>query len=145
MAPHCTHRAQLAALLPVLVARPFCPRRVAVRSALRARAHSRSASRCAAERGSRIASGGTAALLSRSLTRALPAPPSSPLRHVFFAGNCAEFKSSEIKSVDGVDSVGEDGVAVRVVEVPRFCDTASAVLLNLHTLEATTISFGTVL
>ena len=64
---------------------------------------------------------------------------------MFFAGNCAEFKSSEIKSVDGVDSVGEDGVAVRVIEVPRFSDTASAVLLNLHTLEATTISFGTVL
>ena len=55
-------------------------------------------------------------------------------RHVYFSGNAEAFRSHEAV---------EDGVAVRVIEVPRFCTTATAVLVNLQTLEAKPITFGT--
>ncbi|EDQ85024.1 uncharacterized protein MONBRDRAFT_29660 [Monosiga brevicollis MX1] len=54
--------------------------------------------------------------------------------HVFFAGNQPEFATKECS--------GPDGQKVRLVCVPDFSKTATAVLLDLHTLEATPLCFS---
>lgn len=37
---------------------------------------------------------------------------------------------------------GEDGQTVRLVCIPKFSTTSTAVIVDLETLETTTISFG---
>jgi DNA polymerase delta subunit 2 len=60
---------------------------------------------------------------------------SSP--HVFFAGNQASFGT---KMLTGPPGEGRD-FQVRLVSVPRFDSTGIATLLNLRTLDCTSISF----
>ncbi|XP_046424565.1 DNA polymerase delta subunit 2 [Neodiprion fabricii] len=53
---------------------------------------------------------------------------------IYFAGNMEKYESSLWK--------GEDGQTVRLICVPRFCDSGTAVLVDLDTLDAQAISFG---
>ncbi|XP_015110005.1 DNA polymerase delta small subunit [Diachasma alloeum] len=53
---------------------------------------------------------------------------------VYFVGNTDKFESKIFK--------GENGEEVRLVSVPKFSSTSTAVLLDLKTLEASPICFG---
>eukprot|EP01025_Chloroclados_australasicus_P034477 TRINITY_DN3520_c0_g1_i1.p1 TRINITY_DN3520_c0_g1~~TRINITY_DN3520_c0_g1_i1.p1 ORF type:complete len:457 (-),score=36.29 TRINITY_DN3520_c0_g1_i1:281-1489(-) len=53
--------------------------------------------------------------------------------HVFFVGNQAKYHTRVFS---------EEGVSVRVVCVPSFCETQQAVLINLRNLECFPISVG---
>ncbi|ESO89002.1 hypothetical protein LOTGIDRAFT_106607 [Lottia gigantea] len=53
--------------------------------------------------------------------------------HIYFAGNQDKFESSIFK--------GDKGQEVLLVTVPKFCETTSAVLINLRNLECQTINF----
>ncbi|KAB1216451.1 DNA polymerase delta small subunit [Morella rubra] len=55
--------------------------------------------------------------------------------HVYFAGNQDRYKTDLIK--------GSEGQLVRLICIPRFCDTGVAVVLNLRNLECHPLSFGT--
>lgn len=57
--------------------------------------------------------------------------------HIFFAGNQPEFKYKLYKSAGGQE--------VLLVSVPRFCQTATAVLVNLATLECLPLTFRSAL
>lgn len=59
--------------------------------------------------------------------------------HVFYAGNQAAFES---KLLRGVSEGCTKEVSTRLVCVPRFDDTGVAVLVNLRTLDCTTVSFS---
>lgn len=61
---------------------------------------------------------------------------SSP--HVFYAGNQACFESKLLRG--GVQSAKKE-VSTRMVCVPRFDETGVAVLVNLRTLDCSTVSF----
>ena len=54
--------------------------------------------------------------------------------HVFFAGNQSEFKSRRM--------IGESGQVVQVVSIPSFDKTSTAVLVNLKTLDCSSMSFN---
>ena len=54
--------------------------------------------------------------------------------HVYFAGNQPEFGTDVVE--------GPAGQKVRVILVPRFATTLSAVLVNLSTLDCHVINFG---
>ncbi|KAL8585414.1 hypothetical protein ACOMHN_046657 [Nucella lapillus] len=53
--------------------------------------------------------------------------------HIYFVGNQPDFKHKLVKSAEGRE--------VLLVTVPRFCQTATAVLVNLTTLDCTPLSF----
>lgn len=53
--------------------------------------------------------------------------------HVYFVGNQPEFKHKVYK--------GSSGQEVLLVTVPRFCQTATAVLINLASLDCTPLTF----
>ena len=53
--------------------------------------------------------------------------------HVLFSGNMDSYGDRLVK--------GENGQAVRLITIPKFNETNSAVLLNLNTLESSEISF----
>ncbi|XP_050940009.1 DNA polymerase delta small subunit isoform X2 [Cucumis melo] len=55
--------------------------------------------------------------------------------HVYFIGNQDKFDTRLIK--------GAEGQMVRLIAIPRFCETGIAVMLNLRNLECHTLSFGT--
>ncbi|XP_062167164.1 DNA polymerase delta small subunit [Alnus glutinosa] len=55
--------------------------------------------------------------------------------HVYFVGNQDKFKTDLIK--------GSEGQLVRLICIPKFCETGVAVVLNLRNLECHTLSFGT--
>ncbi|XP_038702275.1 DNA polymerase delta small subunit-like [Tripterygium wilfordii] len=55
--------------------------------------------------------------------------------HVYFVGNQDKFATSLLK--------GSEGQLVRLICIPKFCETGVAVVLNLKTLECHTLSFGT--
>lgn len=55
--------------------------------------------------------------------------------HIFFSGNQAQFKCNTIK--------GPSGQQILEVSVPRFCDTATCVLVNLKSLECQPLQFMT--
>ncbi|XP_023903662.1 DNA polymerase delta small subunit [Quercus suber] len=55
--------------------------------------------------------------------------------HVYFVGNQDKYKTDLIK--------GSEGQLVRLICIPKFCDTGVAVVLNLRNLECHTLSFGT--
>lgn len=55
--------------------------------------------------------------------------------HVYFVGNQDKYKTALIK--------GSEGQLVRLICIPKFCDTGVAVVLNLRNLECHTLSFGT--
>ncbi|KAL0383768.1 UNVERIFIED_CONTAM: DNA polymerase delta small subunit [Sesamum calycinum] len=55
--------------------------------------------------------------------------------HVYFVGNQEKYESSLIK--------GSDGQVVRLICIPRFAETGTAVMLNLRNLECHALSFGT--
>lgn len=54
--------------------------------------------------------------------------------HVYFVGNQDKFESSLIK--------GSDGQVVRLICIPRFAETGTAVMLNLRNLECHALTFG---
>ncbi|KAJ1821412.1 DNA polymerase delta small subunit Cdc1 [Coemansia sp. RSA 2599] len=54
--------------------------------------------------------------------------------HVYFVGNQSQF--------DSVVTRGPDGQTTRVVMVPRFSDTSQIVLVNLRTLECSTLEIS---
>ncbi|EPS71644.1 hypothetical protein M569_03114, partial [Genlisea aurea] len=53
--------------------------------------------------------------------------------HVYFVGNQDEYESSSIQ--------GAEGQVVRLISIPSFAETATAVVLNLRNLECHTLSF----
>ncbi|KAL6522390.1 DNA polymerase delta subunit 2 [Orobanche minor] len=55
--------------------------------------------------------------------------------HVYFVGNQEKYETSLIE--------GSEGQVVRLICIPRFAETGTAVVLNLRNLECHTISFGT--
>ncbi|XP_034224574.1 DNA polymerase delta small subunit isoform X3 [Prunus dulcis] len=55
--------------------------------------------------------------------------------HVYFIGNQDKYDSRLVK--------GSEGQMVRLICIPKFCETGVAVVLNLGTLECHTLSFGT--
>ncbi|CAB4286855.1 unnamed protein product [Prunus armeniaca] len=55
--------------------------------------------------------------------------------HVYFIGNQDKYDSRLIK--------GSEGQMVRLICIPKFCETGVAVVLNLGNLECHTLSFGT--
>ncbi|KAI3471531.1 hypothetical protein Pfo_028181 [Paulownia fortunei] len=55
--------------------------------------------------------------------------------HVYFVGNQDKYEASLIK--------GSDGQVVRLICIPRFAETGTAVVLNLRNLECHALSFGT--
>ncbi|KAL5545463.1 hypothetical protein UlMin_005150 [Ulmus minor] len=55
--------------------------------------------------------------------------------HVYFVGNQDKFDSRLLK--------GPEGQIVRVVSIPRFCETGTAVVLNMRNLECHALTFGT--
>ncbi|KAL0405011.1 UNVERIFIED_CONTAM: DNA polymerase delta small subunit [Sesamum radiatum] len=55
--------------------------------------------------------------------------------HVYFVGNQEKYESTLMK--------GSDGQVVRLVCIPRFAETGTAVVLNLRNLECHALSFGT--
>ncbi|KAG6401186.1 hypothetical protein SASPL_138034 [Salvia splendens] len=54
--------------------------------------------------------------------------------HVYFIGNQEKFDTSVIK--------GSDGQVVRLVCIPKFAETGTAVMLNLRNLECHALTFG---
>lgn len=57
--------------------------------------------------------------------------------HIYFAGNCPEFET-ELFSLGQRE---DEEVNIRLVCVPRFCDTQSVAVVNLDTLECHQMSF----
>ncbi|XP_051183494.1 DNA polymerase delta small subunit [Lolium perenne] len=55
--------------------------------------------------------------------------------HVYFVGNQDRYESRLLQ--------GSEKQQVRLISIPRFCDTGIAVMLNLRNLECTTLSFST--
>jgi len=55
--------------------------------------------------------------------------------HVYFAGNCEEF---------GTKLIEHDGATTRLICIPSFEMTGQAVLMNLKSMECTTVEFGDV-
>ncbi|XP_010554876.1 PREDICTED: DNA polymerase delta small subunit isoform X2 [Tarenaya hassleriana] len=55
--------------------------------------------------------------------------------HVYFIGNQVKFGTCLLK--------GSEGQAVRLICIPKFCETGVAVAVNLRNLECHTVSFGT--
>ncbi|PIN03618.1 DNA polymerase delta, regulatory subunit 55 [Handroanthus impetiginosus] len=55
--------------------------------------------------------------------------------HVYFVGNQDKYETSLMK--------GSDGQVVRLICIPRFAETGTAVMLNLRNLECYALSFGT--
>ncbi|XP_052173852.1 DNA polymerase delta small subunit [Diospyros lotus] len=55
--------------------------------------------------------------------------------HVYFVGNQDKYETRLIQ--------GSEGQVVRLICIPRFCETGMAVLLNLRNLECHALSFGT--
>ncbi|KAL6523208.1 DNA polymerase delta subunit 2 [Orobanche gracilis] len=55
--------------------------------------------------------------------------------HVYFVGNQEKYETSLIE--------GSEGQVVRLICIPTFAETGTAVVLNLRNLECHTISFGT--
>ncbi|XP_050383250.1 DNA polymerase delta small subunit isoform X2 [Argentina anserina] len=55
--------------------------------------------------------------------------------HVYFVGNQDKYGSRLVK--------GSEGQMVRLICIPKFCETGVAVVLNMRTLECHTLSFGT--
>ncbi|GLT77943.1 hypothetical protein SLA2020_494960 [Shorea laevis] len=55
--------------------------------------------------------------------------------HVYFVGNQDKYKTDLIK--------GSEGQLVRLICIPKFCETGVAVVLNLRNLECHILSFGT--
>ncbi|XP_021893900.1 DNA polymerase delta small subunit isoform X2 [Carica papaya] len=55
--------------------------------------------------------------------------------HVYFIGNQNKYDTRLLK--------GSEGQLVRLICIPKFCETAVAVVLNMKNLECHTISFGT--
>ncbi|CAL1372386.1 unnamed protein product [Linum trigynum] len=53
--------------------------------------------------------------------------------HVYFAGNQPKYDTSLLN--------GPEGQIVRLISIPKFCETGVAVMLNLRNLECHTISF----
>ncbi|XP_024459203.1 DNA polymerase delta small subunit isoform X2 [Populus trichocarpa] len=54
--------------------------------------------------------------------------------HVYFVGNQDKYGTHILN--------GSEGQLVRLISVPKFCDTGIAVVLNLRNLECHTLSFG---
>ncbi|XVF75906.1 hypothetical protein PTKIN_Ptkin13bG0224300 [Pterospermum kingtungense] len=55
--------------------------------------------------------------------------------HVYFVGNQEKFETRLLK--------GLEGQLVRLICIPRFCETGVAVVLNMRNLECHTLTFGT--
>ncbi|XP_022744140.1 DNA polymerase delta small subunit-like isoform X3 [Durio zibethinus] len=55
--------------------------------------------------------------------------------HVYFVGNQEKYETRLLK--------GLEGQLVRLICIPRFCETGVAVVLNMRNLECHTITFGT--
>ncbi|XP_047334811.1 DNA polymerase delta small subunit [Impatiens glandulifera] len=55
--------------------------------------------------------------------------------HVYFVGNQDKYGTRLIK--------GSEGQLVRLVSIPKFCETGVAVMLNMRNLETHTLCFGT--
>ncbi|XP_050226360.1 DNA polymerase delta small subunit [Mercurialis annua] len=55
--------------------------------------------------------------------------------HVYFVGNQEKYGTRLLK--------GSEGQLVRVISIPKFCETGVAVMLNMRNLECHTFSFGT--
>lgn len=55
--------------------------------------------------------------------------------HVYFVGNQDRYETRLLK--------GSEKQQVRLISIPRFCDTGIAVMLNLRNLECSTLSFST--
>ena len=53
--------------------------------------------------------------------------------HVLFSGNMDTYDDRLVK--------GENGQMVRLIAIPKFCETRSVVLLNLKTLESSEMTF----
>ncbi|XP_030526063.1 DNA polymerase delta small subunit [Rhodamnia argentea] len=55
--------------------------------------------------------------------------------HVYFVGNQDEYETQLVE--------GSEGQLVRLICIPKFCETGTAVVLNLRNLECHTLTFGT--
>ncbi|KAJ3682005.1 hypothetical protein LUZ60_014578 [Juncus effusus] len=55
--------------------------------------------------------------------------------HVYFVGNQDKYETNLLK--------GSDKQSVRLISIPKFCDTGVAVMLNLRNLETHALSFST--
>uniref|UniRef100_A0A3N7G2A3 DNA polymerase alpha/delta/epsilon subunit B domain-containing protein n=1 Tax=Populus trichocarpa TaxID=3694 RepID=A0A3N7G2A3_POPTR len=55
--------------------------------------------------------------------------------HVYFVGNQDKYGTRILK--------GSEGQLVRLISIPKFCNTGMVVVLNLRNLECHTLSFGT--
>ncbi|KAK3405605.1 hypothetical protein EUGRSUZ_K01838 [Eucalyptus grandis] len=55
--------------------------------------------------------------------------------HVYFVGNQDKYETQMLK--------GSEGQLVRLISIPKFCETGTAVVLNLKNLECHTLTFGT--
>lgn len=55
--------------------------------------------------------------------------------HVYFVGNQDKYETRLIK--------GSEGQVVRLICIPKFCETGVAVVLNMRNLECHALSFGT--
>ncbi|KAJ9181173.1 hypothetical protein P3X46_009329 [Hevea brasiliensis] len=55
--------------------------------------------------------------------------------HVYFVGNQDKYGTRELR--------GSEGQLVRLLSIPKFCETGVAVMLNMKSLECHTLSFGT--
>ncbi|KAL6506046.1 DNA polymerase delta subunit 2 [Orobanche hederae] len=80
------------------------------------------------------------AFLERTLRSCYPFTDRDPFfvekcPHVYFVGNQEKYETSLIE--------GSEGQVVRLICIPRFAETGTAVVLNLRNLECHTLSFGT--
>ncbi|KAI6673833.1 hypothetical protein NL676_001739 [Syzygium grande] len=55
--------------------------------------------------------------------------------HVYFVGNQDKYETQMLE--------GSEGQLVRLICIPKFCETGTAVVLNLRNLECHTLTFGT--
>ncbi|KMZ72116.1 DNA polymerase delta subunit 2 [Zostera marina] len=55
--------------------------------------------------------------------------------HIYFCGNQSEYSSRMLK--------GSEGQLVRLICIPRFCETGVAVVVNIGSLECHTLNFST--
>ncbi|XP_056171046.1 DNA polymerase delta small subunit isoform X2 [Syzygium oleosum] len=55
--------------------------------------------------------------------------------HVYFVGNQDKYETQTLE--------GSEGQLVRLICIPNFCETGTAVVLNLRNLECHTLTFGT--
>lgn len=55
--------------------------------------------------------------------------------HVYFVGNQGKFETRLLK--------GSEGQLVRLICIPKFCETGVAVVLNMRNLECHALSFAT--